>query len=250
MRRRSIAAIAAAVVLLVLVLAQLFLPGIAADNLRDRIARSGTGVSVEVDAFPAIELLWHQADKVVVHVEQYHSSTGHLSSLLDQAADVGTLDASAGVIQTGLLTLRNATLSKRGNTLTCQRHGHRGRSALLDPDPPIGSADRVGRRAAGPARDRDAAGRERNRGCDGRRFERRAGRAARRALRRVRHDHDLRRPPCGGAVGQREQRPGRLPRRSGRAVALAATPARRTASPPARACAASRAASACGAAAT
>jgi len=118
MRPRAIAAVAAAaVLLLLLVLAQLFLPGIAADNLRDRIARSGTGVSVEVDAFPAIELLWHQADKVVVHVAQYHSSTGHLSSLLDEAANVGTLDASADVMQAGLLTLRNTTLSKRDNTL-------------------------------------------------------------------------------------------------------------------------------------
>jgi LmeA-like phospholipid-binding len=117
MRPRAIAAIALAAVLLLLVLAQLFLPGIAADNLRHRIARSGSGVSVEVDAFPAIELLWHQADKVVVRVAHYHSSTGHLSSLLDEAADVGTLDATADVVQAGLLTLRNATLSKRGSTL-------------------------------------------------------------------------------------------------------------------------------------
>lgn len=116
MRPRAVAAIAVGVVVLLLIIAQLVLPGIAAQNLRDRLARSGTGISVEVDAFPAIELLWHQADKVVVRVAQYQSSTGHLSSLLDEAANVGTLDASAG-LRSGLLTLRDAKLSKRGDRL-------------------------------------------------------------------------------------------------------------------------------------
>jgi len=71
-----------------------------------------------VSAFPAIELLWHDADKVVVRMASYRSSTRHLSSLLDEASGVGTLDASANMLTAGLLTLRNASLSKRGNELT------------------------------------------------------------------------------------------------------------------------------------
>jgi hypothetical protein len=71
-----------------------------------------------VHAFPAIELLWHRADRVVIRIGQYRSSSGRLGSLLDEAADVGTLDASATVITAGLLTLRDASLHKSGSELS------------------------------------------------------------------------------------------------------------------------------------
>jgi hypothetical protein len=116
--RRIIALATAGVVVVLLVLAQLVLPGIAAQRLRDRLSKSGKVLSVEVDAFPAIELLWHQADKVVLRLGQYRSATSELGSTLAQAGDVGTLDASATEVDAGLLTLRNAALAKRGNKLT------------------------------------------------------------------------------------------------------------------------------------
>jgi hypothetical protein len=116
--RRIAAVTIAGVAVLGLLIAQLVLPGIAAQQLRDRLARNGTVLQVEVSAFPAIELLWHQADRVVVRMGRYHSTTGHLSSLLDQSADVGSLDASASEVNAGLLTLRDATLHKRGDELT------------------------------------------------------------------------------------------------------------------------------------
>jgi hypothetical protein len=118
MRRIVIAAAALGVVLLVLVISQLVLPGIAADSLRDRLSKSGKVIDVEVSAFPAIELLWHQADKVVVRMASYHSNPGHLSSLLDEAKDAGTIDASANQLNAGFVTLQNARLKKRGNELT------------------------------------------------------------------------------------------------------------------------------------
>jgi hypothetical protein len=62
--------------------------------------------------------LWHDADKVIVRLASYRSSTSKLSSLLDEAGGVGTIDASAGVLTAGLLTVHNATLHKRGNELT------------------------------------------------------------------------------------------------------------------------------------
>ena len=108
----------AAVVVVLLVIAQLVLPGMAAQSLRDRLGKSGKVLDVEVSAFPAIELLWHHADKVVVRMQQYRSNTGHLSSLLDEAGNVGTLDASADQLSAGLLTLRNASLRKRGDQVT------------------------------------------------------------------------------------------------------------------------------------
>jgi hypothetical protein len=55
---------------------------------------------------------------VVIRLASYRSAPGHLNSLLDQAADVGTLDASAQTFNTGLLTLHNATLLKRQNQLS------------------------------------------------------------------------------------------------------------------------------------
>ena len=116
--RRIIALATAGAILLLLVIAQLILPGIAAQRLRDRLSRNGNVIDVQVSAFPAIELLWHQADRVVVRMGRYRSSTGHLSSLLDQAGNAGTIDASASELHSGLLTLRNATLRKRGDELS------------------------------------------------------------------------------------------------------------------------------------
>jgi hypothetical protein len=102
---------------LLLVVAQLVLPGVAAQRLRDRLSRYGHVLEVKVEAFPAIELLWHQADRVVVRMARYHSTPGHLGSALAEASDTGSLYASARQLQTGLLTLSNATLTKRGNEL-------------------------------------------------------------------------------------------------------------------------------------
>jgi DUF2993 family protein len=117
MRRIIVLAVVAAIVL-AFVLAQLFLPGIAAQRLRDRLARSGTVERVEVDAFPAIELLWHHADKVVIRMSDYRSDPSTLGTTLGQAADAGSIDASATTLDTGLLRLHDAVMHKRGDELT------------------------------------------------------------------------------------------------------------------------------------
>jgi len=125
--RRLAALGVAALIIVLLVVAQLVLPGIAAQRLRDQLARSGQVLSVQVQAFPAIELLWHHADKVVVRLGRYRPRTGNLPSTLDQTGDVGTLDASAQEVDYGLLTLHNATLAKRGDEL-------RGSATVTDAD--------------------------------------------------------------------------------------------------------------------
>jgi hypothetical protein len=104
-------------VVAVLVAAQLVLPGIAAQRLRDRLARSGQVLDVQVQAFPAIELLWHHADKVVIRLGRYRPRPGKLAGALDQSGDVGTLDAAAREVDDGLLTLHHVTLTKRGDLL-------------------------------------------------------------------------------------------------------------------------------------
>lgn len=116
--RRLVAITVVVLVVVVLGVAQLVLPGIAEQQLRDRLERNGQVLDVHVSAFPAIELLWHRADTIVVRLGHYRSAPGHLSSLLDQAGNVGTLTASATQLDTGLLTLQDATLSKHGSQLT------------------------------------------------------------------------------------------------------------------------------------
>src|SRR5258708_20998546 len=87
MRRIALFGGAAAAVLLAA--AQLILPGIAAEQLRDRLAHSGRVVSVDVEAFPAIELLWHQAGRVDVHLASYHATTTRLGRSLAQTSEAG-----------------------------------------------------------------------------------------------------------------------------------------------------------------
>jgi hypothetical protein len=125
--RRAAALLVLLVAVLVLGVGQLVLPGIAASTLRDRLARSGRVLAVRVSAFPAIELLWHSADRVVVRMASYRSPVSRLDSLLQDARGVGTLLASVGVLRSGLLTLHDVTLTKRGSQLT-------GSGTLLESD--------------------------------------------------------------------------------------------------------------------
>lgn len=115
--RRLIALGAGGVVVVVLIVAQLVLPGIAAQRMRNQLARSGQVLSVQVHAFPAIELLWHQADRAVIRLGRYTTPAGELGSSLHQSVDVGSLDASAREVDVGLLALHNARLAKRGDRL-------------------------------------------------------------------------------------------------------------------------------------
>lgn len=147
MSRRVTFSIGGAVLVIVvlLVIAQLVLPGIAAQRIRDRLARSGTVERVEVDAFPAIKLLWHQADHVVVRMSSYRSSPSALSGTITGITDTGSLDASANELQTGLVTLRDARLTKRGNQVsasaTITEADLRSALPVLDSVSPVASSD-------------------------------------------------------------------------------------------------------------
>ena len=116
--RRLIALGVAGVVVIVLVIAQLVLPGIAADHVRDQLSRSGTVLKVKISAFPAIKLLWGDADSVVIRLGQYRAGASGIGGSLNGAASVGTLDASAQELDSGALTLHDAVLHGRGGRLT------------------------------------------------------------------------------------------------------------------------------------
>ncbi len=103
---------------LVLGVGQLVLPGIAAHQLRDRLSQYGTVGAVHVHAFPAIKLLWHHADRVDIALASYHSDSGRAGSFLGSSGQVGTLNVTVASVQIGLLRLRAATLTKRGQNLS------------------------------------------------------------------------------------------------------------------------------------
>jgi hypothetical protein len=143
--RRLIALAVAGVVLVVLILAQLLLPGIAASRLRDQLSKSGTVLSVKVSAFPAIELLWGHADSVVVRMGNYTAGASEIGGRLGGVGNVGKLDASATQVNSGVLTLHDARLRKSGNELigTAEVRQADLRSAVpfLDNVQPLASAD-------------------------------------------------------------------------------------------------------------
>lgn len=120
--------------LLLLALAQIVLPRIAVERLRSRLSAHGSVLAVSVSAFPAIELLWGQADSVTVRMGSYRDSPaagrprarGHkdsppaldrLGDFLASTGDTDSLDARAGSVQLGRLILEDAVLSKRGDQL-------------------------------------------------------------------------------------------------------------------------------------
>jgi hypothetical protein len=144
--RRLIALGILGVVIALLVVAQLVLPGIAAQRLRSRLSRSGQVLSVQVSAFPAITLLWHHADRVVIRMGSYRQSPpAGLGSTLGQAGDAGTLDASAQEFDDGLLRVHDARLLKRGDQLIAtarvEESDLRSVLPILSSVTPVASAD-------------------------------------------------------------------------------------------------------------
>jgi hypothetical protein len=101
---------------------QLVAPRIAEQVVRDRIGSGAQVEHVEVHAFPAVELLWQHADRVVVRLRSYTASIAKLRKLLAQARDADDIDASAKLLKTGPLTLRDGVLHKRGNQLVGSGH--------------------------------------------------------------------------------------------------------------------------------
>lgn len=143
--RRLIALGFIALVLLVLIVAQLVLPGIAASRLRDQLSRAGTVLSVKVSAFPAIELLWNQAESVVIRMGRYSAGASEIGDKLDAASGVSTLDVFVQEFDSGALVVRDAHLRKRGSelvgTATVTQADLRAAVPFLQNVQPVASAD-------------------------------------------------------------------------------------------------------------
>jgi hypothetical protein len=140
-----VAALVIAAVVVVIAASQVLLPGIAARDVRSRIASDGEVLSVKVSAFPAIELLWGRADTVSVKLGDYRVPPGDVPGLLQEADHVGTLNVSIGALRSGQLTLRDVTLTKRGSELLgsarIEDADLRAALPIIDSVTPISSAD-------------------------------------------------------------------------------------------------------------
>jgi hypothetical protein len=103
--------------LLLLALVQLLLPGIVAGRIESRLRRYGGVQSVQVRAWPAVELLWGSADVVVVHARSLTMSAAQVASFLWEAHGAERVDLDAARIRVGRVQVSNARLRKRGAAL-------------------------------------------------------------------------------------------------------------------------------------
>lgn len=112
--RIGLAAVGGVVVLLGL--AQLLLPRLAAHLVRGELARYGTVHNVSVSAFPAIELAWGHAQSVSISVGDVRMSQQEANTLLGKARGVERIDVHADSLRVGSLTLDDADWRKRGDS--------------------------------------------------------------------------------------------------------------------------------------
>lgn len=110
----------AGLLVLVFVLTQLFLPGIAASRISSRVGRYGTVKSVSVNAWPAVKLLWGHADSVTVRARNLKLSPKQTAKLLWEARGASSVEMTAPSAQEGSLRLSGVSLRKHGNALTAE----------------------------------------------------------------------------------------------------------------------------------
>jgi pSer/pThr/pTyr-binding forkhead associated (FHA) protein len=129
--RRALAPLATrrGVLLLVFLLAlvlvfgvgQLVLPGVAEDRLRAKLEQYGPVRRVHISSTPAIQLLWHRADRVEVAMDSYTAKAGgqrtSLADFLSKTRDATKLDVNVGVLHSQVLTLHEVRLHKEGDFL-------------------------------------------------------------------------------------------------------------------------------------
>ncbi len=97
---------------------QLVLPPLAEHIVRGRLDPHGHVESVKVSAFPAVKLLFGDADSVDVKMSSYTASQSQVGTNLDQAAGVSTLRVSIGEVNSGLVKVDAVTLTKHDHQLT------------------------------------------------------------------------------------------------------------------------------------
>jgi len=104
---------ATAIVVVLLVVAQLLLPRLAAHTVRQRVGRYGPVLSAHVSAFPAFELLWGHAQSASVHTGPLRMTSSQASELLWSARGIDSVDLSASSLLVEPLRLEQLNMRKR-----------------------------------------------------------------------------------------------------------------------------------------
>jgi len=118
-RNRLILAVIAALVAL-LVASQLLLPGVAEDRLRSDLEENGEVRRLEIDALPALAVLWQRADRVELEMDGYETRGSPGQEIADRLADTskaGKVDARIDRLDAGPLALSDVHVTKDGDTL-------------------------------------------------------------------------------------------------------------------------------------
>jgi hypothetical protein len=121
-RRRAVKLVGgtAGAIVAVLVLAQLLGPAIAARVVRGKVQKYGTVESVTVTAWPAVKLLWREADEVTVRAGRLKLRPAQTVALLKEATGTNRVRASAESVEEGSLRLTDTRFEKHGNALRAQ----------------------------------------------------------------------------------------------------------------------------------
>jgi LmeA-like phospholipid-binding len=107
-------------IVLVLVLMQIFLPKIAASMITSKLRRYGRVQSVNVSAWPALELLWGDADSVSVRALSFSASPAQAANLVWEGRGADRIDMTAASAKVGPLALTGVKFTKRADSLAAQ----------------------------------------------------------------------------------------------------------------------------------
>lgn len=110
----------AVVAVAVVGLAQLLGPAIAAKVVRGKVARYGSVRSVTVKAWPAVKLLWREADEVRVSAGALRLSPAQTVAMLREAKGVDKVSARAESVEEGSLRVTDGRFQKAGRRLWAQ----------------------------------------------------------------------------------------------------------------------------------
>jgi hypothetical protein len=105
------------VAIVVFGLGQLVIPPLAEHIARDRLARYGRVLSVKISAFPAIKLLFGDADSATVRMSSYTAAQNQVGVNLSQASGVSQLVGTIAEVSSGLVNVEDVSFSKHGNLL-------------------------------------------------------------------------------------------------------------------------------------
>jgi DUF2993 family protein len=112
---------AAAAVVAILALAQVVLPRLAEHGVRSAFGSQADGVHAEIEATPAIKLLWHRADRVEITVDRFEPNTSGGGSVGETIAGLKVareLDVRIRDLRARGAHLREVTLHKDGDLVT------------------------------------------------------------------------------------------------------------------------------------